>query len=193
MAEKYSSNSYIPNLVILCKKLAEENNFINSCTDHFGKLLCTLVGQITHGNILEIGTGYGVGTAWIISALSSEVDLYSIDISNEQIDNVRGVIDQSNVHFICDDWKAVLDKGPFKLVFVDVKSAKQEEAELLYNLIESRGLLLIDDLTPEEYWPDEWKGRPDPVRDYWLNHPKMFANEILLTQREACIIATKIE
>ena len=42
----------------------------------------------------------------------------------------------------------------------------------------------MDDLTP---------GRPgpDPVREFWLNHPQIAALEILTTRRTAAIVGTR--
>ncbi|MFZ4193343.1 hypothetical protein ACOZB4_04935 [Paenibacillus sp. NPDC058898] len=50
----------------------------------------------------------------------------------------------------------------------------------------------MDDFIPEEYWPEEWRGKPDLIREYWLNHPKLAATEVLLTPRDAVIIASKL-
>ncbi|MDQ1144060.1 hypothetical protein QE429_000887 [Bacillus sp. SORGH_AS 510] len=30
---------------------------------------------------------------------------------------------------------------------------------------------------PEEYFPYEWKERPDEVRDFWLNYKHLIATE----------------
>lgn len=62
----------------------------------------------------------------------------------------------------------------------------------LFNALEIGGMIIIDDLTPEYKWPKEWKGQVDQVREYWLNHPKLAATEILLTPNSSAIIATKL-
>lgn len=49
----------------------------------------------------------------------------------------------------------------------------------------------MDDFTPEEYWPAEWRGKPDPVREFWLNHVRFTATEIYLTPRSSAILAVK--
>jgi hypothetical protein len=46
-------------------------------------------------------------------------------------------------------------------------------------------------MTPEALWPEEWRGKPDPVRDFWLADPRLRAVEILTTPRTAAILATK--
>ena len=54
------------------------------------------------------------------------------------------------------------------------------------------GLVVLDDLTPEEYWPLEWRGRPDVVREFWLNNGRLSATEVLTTPRTVAILATRI-
>lgn len=86
-----------------------------------------------------------------------------------------------------------MNKGPFDFIFADAVDAKRIHAEELFKLLRVGGVLIMDDFTPEEYWPEEWRGKPDVVREYWLNHPKLAATEILLTPQQAVIIASKLE
>ncbi|MFF2176044.1 hypothetical protein ACFVT8_06235 [Lysinibacillus sp. NPDC058147] len=51
----------------------------------------------------------------------------------------------------------------------------------------------MDDFTPEEHFPDEWRGKPDKIRDFWLNHKGLRATEIYLTATTSAIIATKLK
>jgi predicted O-methyltransferase YrrM len=191
MQKIYRSNSYIPELVLKTKKIAEEAGFSKSCTDQFGRLLFTLIGQVK-GKILEVGTGYGVSTSWILSAMSTQASLISVDRSQQQIELIEHVLIRENVDFISGDWKEVIHKGPFNFIFADATDAKKDNAESLFEALEVGGILIMDDFTAEEYWPDEWKGKPDAVREFWLNHPRLAATEILLTPREAVIIASKL-
>jgi hypothetical protein len=52
-------------------------------------------------------------------------------------------------------------------------------------------VVVIDDLTPESLWPKEWRGRPDPPREFWLNHPELLATELLTTPDSAAILAVR--
>ena len=51
----------------------------------------------------------------------------------------------------------------------------------------------MDDFTPEEHFPEEWRGKPDKVRDFWLNHKELRATEIYLTVTSSAILATKLK
>lgn len=191
MATDYRSNTLIPDMVKAAKKLSSAHGFSHYCSDEAGRLLAVLAGQVTKGKILEIGTGYGVGSSWILSAIAPSIELVSVDHSKEKIDSVTSLIVHPQATFICDDWKEVLSQGPFQFVFADASAAKTSEAELLFQAMDHGGILFMDDFTPEEHFPEEWKGKPDKVREYWLNHEDLCATEIYLTPAAAAILATK--
>lgn len=195
MSTLYRSNTYIPELVQASKLLAKRNDFEGSCSDEAGRLLSVLVGQITQGEILEVGTGFGVGSSWMLSTIAPTVKFITVDHSKEKIDATANQIRHNQAEFICGDWKEVIakEKGPFQFIFADAAAAKTIEGELLFDTLDIGGMLFMDDFTPEEHFPDEWKGKPDKVREYWLNHSGLIATEIYLTPTSSAILATKIK
>ena len=74
--------------------------------------------------------------------------------------------------------------APFDLLFLDGGPWKQEPEERLLELIAPGGVVVMDDLTP---------GRPgpDPVRQFWLDHPRVLATELLTTPTTAAMVATR--
>ena len=84
-----------------------------------------------------------------------------------------------------------MKSGPFQFIFADAAAAKSIEAESLFESLGQGGLLLMDDFTPEEYFPEEWQGKPDTVREFWLNHPQLTATEIYVTSKSSVILATR--
>ena len=89
-----------PKLVVTAKRLAGEHDFNYSCLDEVGQLLAVLTSSIKQGTIAEIGTGYGVGTAWMAANLTNDVFLISIDNDRSKINSVRTIFHQKNVKFI---------------------------------------------------------------------------------------------
>ena len=181
-----------PEQVVTAKRLARENDFNYSCIDEVGQLLAILTASIKEGTIAEIGTGYGVGTAWMAANLTSEVSLISIDNDKSKINSVRPLFHEKNVKLIHSDWQEILNYAPFQFVFADGGKAKEQHPEMLVAALAVDGMILIDDLTPIEYWPDVWKGKRDKVREYWLQHPNLQAMELRVTQKNSVIVATKI-
>ncbi|MCP1158868.1 MULTISPECIES: O-methyltransferase [Bacillaceae] len=190
MINEYTDRG-IPDIVRQRKEAAFNEGFEQSCKDEAGRLLSVMAAQAGQGRILEIGTGLGVGSAWILSGLSPEAELVSIDNSFERIEKVRGGIHHKQAIFLHGDWKEAAVHGPFKLIFADAASAKQKEGEDLIKMLDQNGVLFMDDFTPEEHFPEEWKGKPDTVREFGFHHALMASAEILLTSKCAAIIAVK--
>jgi predicted O-methyltransferase YrrM len=102
----------------------------------------------------------------------------------------------SNLRVLRGDWHVLLPpEGPFDLVFFDGGHWKSgdvaAESERALELVAPGGVVVIDDMTPEALWPEEWRGRPDPARKFWLDDPRLRAVEIQTTPRTAAILATK--
>jgi predicted O-methyltransferase YrrM len=192
MLTAYRSNTYIPNLVERSKQLAKKYEFNHSCSDETGRLLAVLAGQVKEGKILEVGTGLGVGSAWILSNISSSVKFISVDNCEEKVALTSEAIEHEQAEFIYGDWKEVIKEGPFQFIFADAAAVKLAEASELYDILDIGGTLLMDDFTPEEHWPDEWKGKPDEVRGFWLNHEGLMATEVYLTPMSSAIIAVRV-
>jgi predicted O-methyltransferase YrrM len=101
-----------------------------------------------------------------------------------------------NLRVLQGDWHVLLPpEGPFDLVFFDGGHWKSgdvaAESEHALELVAPAGVVVIDDMTPEALWPEEWRGRPDPAREFWLEDPRLRAVEIQTTPRTAAILATK--
>lgn len=184
---------HVPHLVRQAKEAAARLDFTGSCTDDVGRLLALLAGQYQSGTIAEIGTGCGVGTAWLASALQPGVSLLTVENDTGCATSASTLFAaHPNVRVLHSDWRAILDRGPFSMLFPDVSEAKNEYTDALIDTLRPGGLVVLDDLTPEDQWPDEWRGKPDLLRETWLNHPKVRATEIQVTASAAVILATRV-
>ena len=181
-----------PQLVDRAAAWAESVGFAKSCLDEVGALLHVLAGSVTAGRIADIGTGVGVSAAWMASATS--LDVFTVDNDALRGGGLRRLFaDTPQVHPMLGDWTGILQEAPFRMAFVDAGPAKLAGIDRLVQAMELGGLLVLDDLTPVEFWPDEWKGRPDPVRDAWLNHPQLTSIEIRTSLKAAAIIARRVD
>ncbi|MFN6541393.1 MAG: O-methyltransferase [Nostoc sp. EkiNYC01] len=183
----------IPPLVQQAQMLAAQLDFSQSSLPEVGRLLQVLTNHIIQGQIAEIGTGCGVGAAWIVSALHADSTFITIESDGDRTTFVQQLFGhKSNVRVLQGDWHDLLSYAPFDLLFADGGNAKVVEPQILINALKIGGLIIIDDLTPEEYWPPEWQGRIDPLREFWLKDPHIIATEIRVTARHAVILATRI-
>ncbi|PSR26762.1 MAG: cytidine deaminase [Sulfobacillus thermosulfidooxidans] len=179
-----------PEIVTQALHLAQQLAFSESCLDEVGELLALLAGHIRTGKIAEIGTGCGVGTAWLASAAA--VDVWTVDHDLSRVNRVRQLFaHHSTVHVLVGDWTQILPHGPFQLIFVDAKPAKYLGIDSIIAACAVGGLIILDDLTPFELWPEAWKDKRDPLRDMWLHHAQLWSVEIRTSARHAAILARR--
>ena len=158
-------------------------DFEKSCSVETGRLLHVLAGQRGRSRVAEIGTGCGVGAAWIVSALSPDAAFVTVELDDERAAAAAELLaGDDNARVLHGDWTDVLTpEAPFDLLFADGGKAKAQEE--IAGLLTIGGTLVLDDLTP---------GRTgaDPIRELWLGHPRIAAVELQVSPDEAVLVAT---
>jgi predicted O-methyltransferase YrrM len=140
----------------------------------------------------EIGTGYGVGTAWMAHGLAPSTRLVTVELEVQAAQAAASLFDgQDNVEVIAGDWRELLSHGPFNMLFIDAGEAKANDPEPVLDALAPGGMAILDDFTPLDQWPEEWRGRPDPVRNFWLHNPRLASTEILVRPDSAVILAVR--
>ncbi len=187
----YEATSAIPPLVEQAQSLASATGFTRSCDPAMGRLLHLLAHGVQQGRIGEIGAGCGVGSAWMVSALAPDASFFTVEADEARAVAVRGLLSPfPQARVIKGDWQAILEYGPFALLFADVAESKARP-DLLIEALVPGGMLVLDDLTPEDQWPADRQGKQDPVRTHWLNEPRLAATELLVTPSSAVILAVR--
>ena len=171
--------------------------FERSSIPEIGRLLAVLVAARPQGRFAEIGTGCGVGSAWIADALGPDGLLVTVELGEDRAAAAgRLFADRPNVRVLQGDWHELLPpEAPFDLLFFDGGHWKRgdvaAESEQALGLVAPGGIVLIDDLTPESMWPEEWRGQPDSVREFWLGHDALVAAELMTTPDSSAILAVR--
>lgn len=175
----------LPPLVERALALSERAGFTKSCSPEAGRLLQVLAGQRGRTCVAEIGTGCGVGSAWILSALDPEVPFVTVELDGQRATETAELLaGDVNATVLQGDWQEVLPAAaPFDFLFADGGGQATKIDESLLGLLAPGGTLLLDDLTPG------YEGR-DPVRELWLDHPRLVAAELQISPREAVIVGT---
>ena len=139
-----------------------------------------------HGveRVAEIGTGTGVGTAWLATALPPGTPLFAAEPDALRARAAATIFAADpDVHVLEGDWRAVLPPhAPFDLVFVDFAGAKDDPDAVL--AISAPGAaVVLDDFTADRAGPDERRRR-------WLEHPRLASVEVGTGGSASAIIAT---
>jgi len=190
-----AANLRLPELVAAARATAERAGFDCSCDHAVGQLLAVLATAVAPGGrILELGTGAGVGTAWIVHGLAqrSDVEVISVEADPQTAALAARHAWPRYVRFLLDDAVRVLPTiGTFDLIFADAQGGKWQRLDLTIRALRARGMLLVDDMTPQHWWSDEQATHQDTVRRTLLQHPDLAscqldcASGIILSVRRA--------
>ncbi|MBA2475238.1 MAG: class I SAM-dependent methyltransferase [Actinobacteria bacterium] len=178
-----------PPLAARARALAAEHGFGRSSIPQVGRLLHVLAAGCGRGRVAEIGTGYGVASAWIAAALDPGVPFVTVELDAERAAAASNLFrDDPDVRVLAGDWRELLPaEAPFDLLFLDGghwKHRPAQDGEAAVALLGPRGTLVVDDFTP---------GRPglDEARSFLFEHPRLAAVELLATPESAAIVAVR--
>ena len=128
-----------------------------------GALLATLAASKPGGRFLELGTGTGFGTAWLLSGMDDASRLETVDVDPEAVEVAKRYLSNDRrVTFTVMDGAEYLRgaSGQFDLVFADAWPGKFTHLDEVFALVRPGGLYVVDDLLPQPNWP---AGHPDKV------------------------------
>lgn len=170
----------------------------SACIPQVGRLLQTLVAGKPGGLVGELGTGVGVGTAWLASGLHEGAHLISIEIDPTYASAAtRLFADDQSVEIRLGDWHQVIDpREPFDLLFVDAgprADLMHSNWDVMIEYIKIGGQIVMDDLTPVELWPADWEKVIDYKREFALANPRAIGTEVRTTPSTAALILTRIK
>lgn len=185
-----SAPAQIPDLVSRTLDLARQRGFITSTRHETGRLLAALAAS-REGTLAELGTGTGVGSAWLCSGAPKEARIVSAELDPSLAGDVQKIFaDVENVDIVAGDWSALEQHAPFSLLFVDVREV-MEQIDVLADLLQPGGIAVLDDFVPSAHWPPIVDGQVDVVREQWLTDERFAAVELLIDEGASVVIATR--
>ena len=123
-----------------------------------GALLKILAASKPGGRFLELGTGTGHGTAWILAGMDRSSRLDTVDIDPNVVAVAKrhlGGDDRVTFHIVhAADFMAALPPRSIDFIYADAWPGKFIGLEEAVRLLRSGGLYVIDDLLPQPNWPD---------------------------------------
>ncbi len=171
-----------PPLVQAAVARADEAGFPMSCDPAVGRLLAVLAAQLPDSaRVLELGTGAGVGTAWIVSGLLPRTDVTVLTVENDQKTAAlaaRGDWPPFVELRHGDALDAVERGGPFGLIFADAPGGKWHGLDWTIAALGRHGMLIVDDMTPLPDWTDSHRAAQERVRRTLLTVPELTSVEL---------------
>ena len=136
----------------------KQSGFTMASDVHTCSLLSTLAASKPGGKFLELGTGTGLSTSWILAGMDGDSTLISID--NDpfflKIANQFLATDDRLSLVLTDGEKWIEEnKGQqFDYIFADTWHGKYLMLEEVLDMLNKGGLYIIDDMLPQPNWPD---------------------------------------
>jgi predicted O-methyltransferase YrrM len=140
------------------KKATEACGFLQMSEISTCTLLKTLAASKPGSKFLELGTGTGLATAWILDGMDAGSTLISLDNDETLLSIAKenlGV--DKRLTLICADGNEWIKKNSgkkFSFIFADTWPGKYMVLEETLAMLEKGGIYIIDDMLPQPNWPD---------------------------------------
>ena len=123
-----------------------------------GTLLRTLAASCPNSKLLELGTDTGLATAWLLDGMDKSSSLTTVDHDKLSTDvALRHLGNDERLQLCVEDanvWLANNSNSSFELIFADAMPGKYENLELAWNMLSLGGKYVIDDMLPQNNWPE---------------------------------------
>jgi predicted O-methyltransferase YrrM len=119
-------------------------------------LLRTLAMSKSKGKFLEMGTGTGLSTAWLLDGMDSDSSLISVDNDSAFLKIAEKYLGKdSRLQLVCKDggeWLAENKNEKFDFIFADTWHGKYLMLDEAIEMLNVGGFYIIDDMLPQANW-----------------------------------------
>lgn len=176
------SAAALPPPVAAAYARARQHGFALSCEPEVGRVLAALAATVPDGGqVLEMGTGVGVGTSWLLHGLGArdDVRVVTIELDEATAALARAAAWPPFVDLRTGDVLALLDEvGKCDLIFADAQGGKWFGLDRTIAALRPGGILLVDDMTPPAWMDDAHEAHTARVRAHLLGDPALVATEL---------------
>jgi len=151
-------NQPLPKAYVRLNEATKVSGFTMASDIMTCSLLRTLAASKPSGKFLELGTGTGLSTSWILDGMSVDATLISIDNDNRFLELANRFLgDDTRLKSISSDggvWLNANSKLKFDYIFADTWHGKYLMLNEVLSMLNKGGLYIIDDMLPQPNWPD---------------------------------------
>jgi len=158
--------------------------FDASCELQTAQFLTTLAASKPGGRLLELGTGVGLSTAYLLAGMNAEASLETVELEERFSAAAQRLLGQdSRVTFHVgegEQWlrDPVQRTKKYDLIFADTWPGKFHAREAALDLLAPGGIYFIDDLFPQTNWPEGHQASVDRLRTELEDHPSLVSTFI---------------
>ena len=117
------------------------------------------------GQVLELGTGAGLGTAWLLHGMDPSARLVTVELDPALSGIAQAELRDGRVDWIVGDGGDWLSANviAFDLVFADTWPGKFTHLDEALAAVKPGGFYVIDDLLPQQNWPENHQTAVDDL------------------------------
>jgi predicted O-methyltransferase YrrM len=136
----------------------KQAGFAMGSDKHTGSLLRTLSASKPGGRFLELGTGTGLATAWILDGMDESAQLTSVDNDEKLTAIAQSHLGaDARLQIVCSDGAEWINNNTdqvYDFVFADTWHGKYLMFEEILSMVRAGGFYVIDDMLPQPNWPE---------------------------------------
>ena len=151
-------NHSYPTAYIDILKATEDSGFTMASDPLTGSLLRSLAASKPGGKFLELGTGTGLSTSWILDGMDEASVLTSVDFDAEVMNIAETYLgDDPRLTLQLTDGSEWIHSNAhqrYDYIFADTWHGKYILLDEALNMLLPGGLYIIDDMLPQPNWPE---------------------------------------
>jgi predicted O-methyltransferase YrrM len=166
----------------------------SACLPGVGRFLAVLAAGCHGGRIGELGTGAGVGSAWMASAMPADCTLITAEADESLANAARSVLaGDPRVEVISGDAATVLaERGPYCLLFADSGLRSPGQFSALVSWLRPGGRIVMDDLVALRALQPGSPASDDLKRSFFASEPRLTWTEVVLPDlRNSLLVGTR--
>jgi predicted O-methyltransferase YrrM len=155
----------------------------SACLPGVGRFLAMLAAGCRGGVIAELGTGAGIGAAWLASAMPADCTLVTAELDPDLAAAAAGLLaGDARIRVLAGDAGRVLAPyAPFDLIFADCGVRDAAAFAALCGMLTPGGRIVMDDVTPVLALPADSPARQfDIKRGLFAGQPSLTWTEVVL-------------
>lgn len=154
----FQLNQQMPDAYEAIAKSTEEIGFTMPAELSTGVFLKTLAATKPAGKFLELGTGTGLSTCWILDGMDGDATLTSIDNDPVLLAIARQFLgEDGRLKLLQTDGGLWLEENAtlkFDYIFADTWPGKYFQLDEVLGMLSKGGLYIVDDMLPQPNWPE---------------------------------------
>ena len=151
-------NQPLPATYLEIRESTESSGFTMASDMLTCSLLRTLAASKPSGKFLELGTGTGLSTSWILDGMDADSTLVSIDNESQFLEIATSKLGlDRRLRLVLTDGGKWLEENKslkFDYIFADTWHGKYLLLVEALSMLNKGGLYIIDDMLPQPNWPD---------------------------------------